>query len=111
MKGKRGSKFPFARRFNRHRFTGLFCEEFMGKLSPSRFIRDLPPSGMDILSAYKAKHFLVVENDANDAFFIDRALRGAPQCKSTVICRSGSEAQAYSQRRRRLFRPRKIRNA
>jgi two-component system, response regulator len=40
------------------------------------------------------KHFLVIENDADDAFLIRRAFSLIPNCTS-FVCRNTSEARAY----------------
>lgn len=40
------------------------------------------------------KHFLVIENDPDDAFLIRRALTSIPHC-SSFVCRNTSEARAY----------------
>jgi CheY-like chemotaxis protein len=39
--------------------------------------------------------FLIVENDANDAFLIKRALGRVANCGSSFVCRNASEAKAY----------------
>jgi CheY-like chemotaxis protein len=39
--------------------------------------------------------FLIVENDANDAFLIHRALQETPNCGTSVVCRNPGEAKAY----------------
>jgi CheY-like chemotaxis protein len=38
---------------------------------------------------------LIVENDVNDAFLIDRALRSFEHCDRTFVCRNETEAKAY----------------
>lgn len=50
---------------------------------------------MGRLSASHAKNFLVVDNDPNDAFFIDRALRSSPRCGFTLVCSDLADARAY----------------
>src|SRR5262245_51006627 len=42
-----------------------------------------------------ARKFLIVENDANDAFLIARALGRSPRCGAPLVCRNPSEARAY----------------
>jgi len=39
--------------------------------------------------------FLIVENDANDAFLIKRALLNTGHCGTSVVCRNPGEARAY----------------
>ena len=43
------------------------------------------------------KHILIVENNPDDAFLIQRAFKTLPLCTS-FLCRSASEAQAYLER-------------
>jgi CheY-like chemotaxis protein len=38
---------------------------------------------------------LIVDNDPNDGFFINRALRSSPGCGFTLVCRNLAEARAY----------------
>lgn len=42
----------------------------------------------------RGKHFLVIENDPDDAFLIRRAFTTIPHCTS-FVCRNTSEAKAY----------------
>ena len=42
----------------------------------------------------REKHFLVVEDDPDDAFLLQRAFSGIPFC-SAYICRNLTEAQCY----------------
>jgi CheY-like chemotaxis protein len=39
--------------------------------------------------------FLIVEDDANDAFFVKRALRSLETCSGSTVCRNVSEAKSY----------------
>jgi CheY-like chemotaxis protein len=43
----------------------------------------------------QTRHFLIVENDADDAFLIRRAFQSTPNCGTAFVCRSASEAQDY----------------
>lgn len=45
-------------------------------------------------SSGERRRFLVVENDPNDAFLINRALSASPHCGSSFVCRNPSEARA-----------------
>ena len=40
-------------------------------------------------------HFLVIENDADEAFFIQRAFHKVKRPSTVVVCRNLSEAKAY----------------
>lgn len=41
------------------------------------------------------KHFMIVENDLNDALLIQRAFKKVPDCGTLSLCRNTSEARAY----------------
>lgn len=47
------------------------------------------------MSASQLKNFLIVENDLNDAFFINRALRSSPRCGFTRVCSDLADARSY----------------
>jgi len=58
----------------------------------------VPPDAhliLAILDTEQRNTFLIVENDANDAFLIHRALQETPNCGSSVVCRNPGEAKAY----------------
>jgi CheY-like chemotaxis protein len=43
----------------------------------------------------KRAKFLIVENDANDAYLIRRALSASPQCGQSFVCRNPGEARSF----------------
>lgn len=44
---------------------------------------------------HQPHHFLLVENDANEAQILDKAFAAIPDCGTVAIARNVSEAQAY----------------
>jgi hypothetical protein len=60
---------------------------------------------------HQTHHFLLVENDANEAQILDKAFAAIPDCVTVSIARNVSEAKAYLKGAWHLFQPKEIQNA